>query len=215
MGIFKNSFKKKLNSNPDAISIILNFVEGKISFDDFWRIYTADEILINELKTKENELFYRKGFFDSLERVQKIDVSNIVMRVEIFRIMEHYLRFLRQIKNTPCNDEHEYLNAIESIIPNWLYAHRVSELIPFFADIDESLPLLDKKIMYKDIIDNAFKCKEKRPYWLQPSEWPIMDNGPLLFAHQDGNPDDNNTDVINYFFVNEETGEEIIITQFT
>lgn len=218
MSLIGKLFKKKDASNPEAIKIILDFVEGRFTFDEFWDIYSKDEIIINELRTKSEDMYYLNHYFDSLEVVNKIDISNITSRVYLFRVMERYLRHLRELDTSPKNDEHEYFKCIEDVIPEWLYSHNTMELIALFSDVDDSLPYDVRQKRYVDIIDSKFKCKNEKPYWLQPSEWPIIDNQPLLFIRQDGDPDNPSKseyfDRINYYFLNEKTGEEVIITQF-
>jgi 23S rRNA G2069 N7-methylase RlmK/C1962 C5-methylase RlmI len=186
LSFIKLLFKKK---NKIQINIMKDFVEGRISTEEFWNILKNDKIIRKILRSNKKLNSFRVYFDEN--NIEKIDISKLSVRIAIYWKVKQYLK-INNYKVIPFNDE--------------------EERFLFLSDIQPAPPSLSKeksKQWCKSRIKELFKYDKKPPEWVQEPEWPIVNGQPLVFKNQkvDGSK-------FSYYFYDSNTQEEIEIIQY-
>lgn len=224
----------KLNreEKKQSLTIMKNFVEGRMSTIDFWNLYKNNNviryIIIHDKKRKKGVYIFDENtktmiydrtktydyiyYFRPENLLEVVDISIFEHRVEVYNIVKNY--FLRRKKKYKYyNDDEQLYNLFQSFLPEWLDMSSES-IISFILNIWQSMPKetneMEKTRYCKNKILEFFKYNTYPPKWLQNCEWPIYEGHPLLFIKQE---EDVENGCMLYFFINEEKNEEITIKQ--
>lgn len=153
---------------------------------------------------------------EDIDIVKNINIDDTQIKNQMYILMSKYLK-LNKIEYSvePVNSQ---LKLIHDILPDWLFGQDDS----WFNILISSSPINiveDKlKDYYLGKILEAFLYEKTPPNWLQNSEWPIIDNQPLLFIGQDGEPESivksKFDHKITYYFVNQNSGLSYEVEQY-
>ena len=118
--------------------------------------------------------------------------------------------FIRhKIKCEFFNEDEKYIILINKIQPKYVDI-KDPKFWNGILDKCPSFPTKKEKIAYlKKYVQELFKYDTFTPKWIQPPEWPIENNKPLMFVKQEEIEDG-----FKYTFFNEETKNIKIVEQF-
>ena len=203
--------KLALEKLKDAEEKMALFAEGKMSTYEFWNLYQKDEnirnTLINDPKlTKEYKRIHGNNPF-----YYDIDINRLHYRYIVYEVVESYFK-RRDIVLNFYNEDHLIYRELLNIAPR--YADIDSK---WFNDnilqkCEYSLGTKERKEWLRNKIREAFKYVNKPPRWLQNPEWPIGENGPLVFKKQSAHPNYVTDDYIDYYF--DDNGKEVVVRQY-
>lgn len=218
--------KNKVNKKA-AEQVFLNYAKGILSTEEFWALYVADESLRNALiydkyrfrkikwtdsagnllYTKLNDRIYELNP-DTLPEV--FDINNSEHRYQLFIMVNRYLsaRKIELAEAEYNNDVKEYL-FLHKILPDWVGVNNVTFLHDLTASVPANLTKEEQLKWGEAKVKELFKCKDKKPVWIQAPEWPVIDGRPLIFSHQ--RTEENGS--VRYYFYDELTNKEEIIEQ--
>lgn len=211
--------KRKINKKEknEALNFIISFCENRISFNEFWVIFTQKhhvrELLLNDMSNFHIYTF--RHYILDLDHIKTIDVSNIEIRLTIFRFLRNYLKS-KNIDFCPFSPDEEIYNSICSVIPDWLEGQELNYFIKLFHLSDGIYISNELKETFKRKIRDSFIYIDKPPKWLQSSEWPILNGVPMIFLNQSDEPDNPELESssITYTFVSNDKKEEKKVIQF-
>ncbi len=191
-----------------AEQIMIDFIEGKLSFEDFKKEYLSNKQIY--------KLLYKRALKGGLwayssEQIKNADDSNFYLKADIAKNVNLYLD-LKKIKHDINNQDLINYIAFYKYVPSWLGFDNQNVLKKLIESIVKDDSIKNKKTEISKLIDETFPCEKYRPKWIQSPEWPIIDGIPCKFLYQTGFP--NNHDYIEYFFLNQQNGKTIIIEQF-
>jgi hypothetical protein len=202
------SFLKLLFTEKKKIKINLmkDFVEGRISTEEFWNILKKDKIM-RKILTSNKKLNSFRVYFNE-NNIKKIDISKLSVRIAIYWKVKQYLK-INNYKVIPFNDEEEKFLFLSDIQPKWLYIRDEDYINNIINSAPPSLSKEKNKQWCKSRIKELFKYDKKPPEWVQEPEWPIFNGQPLVFKNQkaDGSK-------FSYYFYDSNTQEEIEIIQY-
>lgn len=194
----------------EVINKMLDFVEGRMTVYEFWKLYMENSDFMQVVKRKEKYLI---PFEDYYFEPKSINLNKLYSRVEIYWRITYFLK-LNKISFNPVNLEEERLLFLKKICPDWV-------TISDYEWLEELLEIKDKSIKemgtiksLKERVETFFKYENRPPIWIQEAEWPIIDGSPAIFIKQSVNPNSLKweEDPIDYFFKDRE-GKEIKVTQ--
>ncbi len=170
-----------------AISVMRDFVEGKINTLEFWEIYknntTIQNILKNDKYRRNKEFIIgrnKESFMpqNADNALNSINIMQLADRVALFMIVKRYFWYREKIKYY--NSDEEYCKQLDSIIPEWVGDVDCEFIISKINDIG-----IANKSLCKKRINEIFTYKSHPPKWVQEPEWPIIDGVPYVFSHQE------------------------------
>lgn len=84
------------------------------------------------------------------------------------------------------------------------------ELVKSVIDsLPDELNLRERKKQAKRRLKALFGITGKKPVWIQEPEWPVMNGSPLRFVSQE-----QSGELVSYRFIDDSSGEQVIIEQF-
>ena len=219
--------KLKKEENKEIVKTLLDYVEGRISADCFWKMYLQDDKIKDYLcNTKSKNTKWRKDTsFDGHpvllrekpeERYpinlfnlrETIDIGDLRSRCELFYVIHRFLKtqgYEFKAENEDC--------ARVSFFDNLLPA-RASAPYEFVEQVYNSAPpelnKTEKKKWCKQNLQEMFAYDKNAPSWIQPPEWPIVDGVPYVFSHQES-PDDGPE--LYYFYDPHDKKKVIVVEQ--
>ncbi len=201
----------------DAKQILIDYVEGKISINDFRKEFDENNEVVLLLKRElivpylkgynyniydyiATQLAYSKGFWDC-----------VYIRYIIWYNVNEWLKY-NKINCNPCLKYEQDYDFLLDIQPSWL---DIVDDQGIFDRIIAQMPQelsKSKRIQWgKSKIKELFRYEKTYPRWVQAPEWPIVNGKPLVFSHQkSAGKDDVRTF---YYFYDPDTKAETIITQ--
>jgi hypothetical protein len=202
---FKQKKIKKQKKN-EAIEIMKEFAEGRMSTSEFWNILKGNEIMREALR--KNKFMYFFGAYFEENNADKIDISKLRVRMEIFWMVQHFFKTAKY-KIFPYNVEEEAYLFWSDIQPEWLDIRDEDFLLRIVNSAPQDLSKEENKEWCKLKIIGLFKYDKKPPEWIQEPEWPIVNGEPLIFKNQieDGSK-------ASYYFYNPNTYETVEIIQY-
>ncbi|MFA7179334.1 MAG: hypothetical protein WC075_05355 [Dehalococcoidales bacterium] len=211
-GIIKKIREKHENIKNSQI-LVKDYVEGKITLETFWKIYISDMFIRNIFYREKEQLTSFYSYFDcKKEQLDNVDLSNIGIRISIFRMCKLYLQ-IKNIKFIPKSDDEDKYKILSIICPPWLQFDE-EFLTSIIQNAPDNLNKANKTAWCRNRIANMFKVEKDYPKWLQNPEWPILNGVPLVFKSQSHTIDNKSTECIKYYFYHPETNEETIVEQF-
>lgn len=187
------------------LDICKQYIEGDMSLDEFWNIYSKDKKMIKDIdKIKQkNEYYYPIEYYIASLKGNKpgffgiVDLQRTVHNYLVYHNIEHRII----VKELPLHDKWD------KIIPNYLSG---DDRVYFMLEEYDSNKT-KSNVHYNKWLLEQFKFEKYRPRWMHFSEWPIENGIPLIFQYQTGFP--NNHDFIEYHFVRED-GTKVVIEQY-
>jgi len=204
-----------MNYNNDAVRIMTEFVEGKISVADF-KIefdYNPDieRALLNDPKCPQRTSYLHSGegnivrFLKSQNWLSASGQLNISGEISRFLLRYDY-PFI------PTDQYSERFKFLLDVQPSWLDILDEKFLDNnIIAKIPKEIKSKTGKIKWsKNKLKELFTYETTYPRWIQSPEWPIKDGVPLHFVRQS-----KNKEITQFHFINKSTNEEVVIEQFT
>ena len=193
------------------IQEFVDFVEGRMSFDEFHRNYETNhdyKKILDDKKPNEKDI-YRKN--DTIN--QSLHYHKWSTTLGKLGVHHYILRYLQYYNISVCpttyyQEEHNFKLSIQ---PNYVNLNE-EFLNNVIASAPSELTLIGKKKWLKEKIKSIFQYDSKPPKWIQDSEWPIVDGKTLVFKSQ--TKENINDERVYYTFYSPETKEEKVIIQF-
>jgi hypothetical protein len=190
-------FRKKNNST--SLDLLVQFVEFKISFEEFWYHYVSNEELCKLFLKFDHKLFYYRGFYSNFDKLRLINVDRIIMKKQIYKMFTQLLDLYGKKYNDNYFDSDFYL--IDNMQQDWVNIHNDELISKLLMKVSSSMSVDEKnKAIYEEIC-KMFKFKKMKPKWLQSPEWPVVNGEPLVFVEQDYDPDDILVNQVTYIFL--------------
>ena len=215
------------------MNIIFNFLEGNVSFDEFWKAWTADQALRNWL---DNLVDLKQ----ELPEEWLADKNYCGIRLVIHR---HYGGSASAfINSSPYPDKHvpkclsisakyDTLAAVVLLAyPELKTTAKYKEqedyyfsVVSDYFDGEEVIPIIERTLLSipnnigktkrikaaKKALKDAFHVEGMAyPRWVQEPEWPMGKNSPMKFERQE-----KLGELVRFYFVDVDTGEHRVIEQ--
>jgi hypothetical protein len=198
----------------EYIKLILGFVEGSITVEDFWKVYQENGDFRKEILTDLERNKLPDAHFDPIEFLScGISIQSYKATSNLHGIAKSVLKH-NSISYTPTEFYSNRNRFLISIQPDWLELDADNEL--FLIELIESAPKhlseSQKQKWCNDKIKELFRYDSKPPQWVQYAEWPIMNGTPLVFKFQ--SKERNESELVKYFFYDPDTGEETVVCQY-
>ena len=204
----------------NAIQPILDFVEGRISANEFRKEFQTNKELQNVLKEKMDRKFrYLENYEYNLYNLFTMDYDyrkdNWDTINTRYGLMFELSQFLTQ-RNIPFCPYAKYTDDylfFLNIQPSWL---DIIDDQGIFDKILEERPTelsKTKQIAWgKARLKELFRYDKTYPRWVQGAEWPIVNGKPLMFSHQSKEKKDDER--VYFYFYDPDTMEETVVEQF-
>ena len=213
MAVGLNCIKKEiiLKTQEQAIQYMRDFIEGRVSTEDFWTTYKSSELLQELLINDEKRpIEVRDCDFAPKNLLKAIDISKLQHKYQLWEAVWGYFHFREEKLKSKNSDAEKYLN-LQKMLPAWLDIREEDLLLGIYNSAPNNLTKADKLNYCKDKVKEIFKFDNKPPRWVQNPEWPIVNGKPLVFRNQSKEaPDDQR---VFFYFYNPDTKEETIIEQ--
>lgn len=199
----------------NVTAILLKFVEGKITVQDFENeLYTntkLEEVL--RQSTDWSGTYIGNAATDLYNYLITLDYSGMDGQINAISVLELY--FTKEgITYSKTNKYPELYDLILASQPKYLDVD-MPFIEKYILPADENLTKAELKKMIRSNFERYFKFQNKPPRWLQSPAWIIKDEKPLFFIgqlelksklfHDDGAV---------YLFLSEDTGEIETVKQF-
>jgi hypothetical protein len=197
------------------MKILTDFVEGKITFSDFWSVFLNNPTIESYLKndpTLEKGSYIGSNTYDFImtEGTQKfgkkVGWERTGSQLNIFgAVCQHLSR--KGIPFIETNIYKERYNLLLDCQPSWL---DIDESF-LFDEIIKKAPAGVKKSELKKWIKNRikemFRYASSPPRWIQNPGWPIIDNRPSVFLCQQNINNYFHDSATVYVFIDEDSKE--------
>ena len=202
--------KKKIDEIHDAEEKMVLFAEGKISTYDFWTLFLKDEKIRNTLMN-DPKLPKIMNKDPNKPFLYNIDIRRLSHRCEVFRAVKVY--FLRRniMLNFNNEDSKEYVELL-NVAPRYVDVDGEWFNDKIFTKCKLVYGTKERKEWLKNKIREFYRYENKPPRWLQNPEWPIGEDGPLVFKKQSAYPNNVTDDFIDYYF--DDNGKEVVVRQY-
>ncbi|MDR0850852.1 MAG: hypothetical protein LBN07_05275, partial [Christensenellaceae bacterium] len=178
-----------MEHDKKTIQILTDFVEGKITVEDFWKEFKASEdirnILINnEIKKRDGDGWWCSAntLINSIKNISSYYYSSM---------LHICVSFYFESNNIPIKFDRFYENRYKfflDIQPSWLDVSPNEEnflIENIINKIPTDLKTKTEKIKWcKEKIKELFKYDKTPPRWVQYAAWPIVNGKPLVFRKQ-------------------------------
>ncbi|MCL2474558.1 MAG: hypothetical protein FWF37_00245 [Chloroflexi bacterium] len=201
--------------NIDKKAIIqefVEFVEGRMSFDEFRHNYETNQDyqkLLDDKKPNEKDIYRRNDTIN--QSLYYYKWSTTLGRLGFQHYIIKYLQYYNVLVRPTMiyQDEH---NLRVSIQPSYVNIDDEAFLKAIITSAPEELTKSEQKKWLKEKIKSLFVYDVKPPRWIQDPEWPIVNGKPLVFKSQTREHKDDER--VWYTFYDPTTGEETTISQF-
>ena len=198
--------KKDTDLPTEAEKIMLSYAEGNITVYDFWKEFCNNDCLQNLIYNDKKLPVKNKPFL-----YENIDLKFLYHRCEVFRVVKCYL-LRRNIKVNFYNVDEILYSELIKIVPDYINIDDNWFVNNILNKCSFKVGTIQRKEWISDKIKEHYKYAVIPPKWLQSSEWPIGEKGPLYFEKQSNNPNTNMDNFIDYYFY--DGNKEIIIRQY-
>ena len=197
--------------DPKAIQIMKDFVEGRMSIQDFKVQFDKNPIIKNTFAIYPNRPCKTECGYDYIPYMEKKDINTRGGALCWQGFIEEFLK----LNNYPCTPTEEYSQRfifLLQIQPGWL---DIIDETFLNEQIISKMPVgltEPKQIKWcKDRIKELFRYDARPPRWVQSSEWPIVNSKPLVFKGQSKTQKDDER--VYFYFYDPDTGVEETVTQ--
>lgn len=196
----------------EIIKEFVEFVEGKISFDEFEKKYETNPDYNKILDDKKpGEKFRCFSGMTVNEHMKLYKWSTTSGKLVVHRSVMFFLQYYN-IPNNPTNIYQDEAQFKVDIQPSYVNIEDENFLNEIIEKSPKNMSKTKQKIWIKERIKEMFKFDSKPPRWIQDPEWPIVDGKPLVFKGQ--TKEQKNDERVYYTFYDPEDGKETTIMQF-
>lgn len=193
------------------IQELINFAEGRTTFDDFWNEYQNNKEYkkLFEIKIGKKFRCFGKGTINEHLLIYSHDtrMGKAVIHSDVCLYLEYFGFTFKKYPRY-----HDDLQFSIDIQPSYAYIEDEDFLNKIIVEAPKDLSKTNQKKWLKEKIKSLFRYDNKPPRWIQDPEWPIVDGKPLVFKSQ--TKENINDERVYYTFYNPETQEEKVIIQF-
>lgn len=194
------------------IKELVEFVEGKMSFEEFKKNYEENPDYYKLLDDKNpGEQFRCLSNITVNENMKLLKWSTADGKLVVHRSIMFFLLYYN-VEINPTQMYQERVEFLVNIQPSYVNIEDEEFLNNIINQAPKELTFKKQKIWIKNKIKEIFKFDMKPPKWVQDPEWPIVDGKPLVFKGQTKEKIDDER--VYYTFYNPETKEEKVIIQF-
>ena len=201
----------------DELKIIIDYVEGRLSADDFKVEFDNNKKLQALLKRKVKLEFLKNhdysvyNYFKYSANYPANGWNTVYVRKRLQAVLEAWLKYF-DIAFCEYEKYSEDVGYLLKIQPSWLDIiddQGIFDKIIAEAPSDVSKT---KRIAWgKARIKELFRYDKTYPRWVQSPEWPIVNGKPLVFSHQSKEKKDDER--VFYYFYDPDTKEETVVEQ--
>ena len=192
------------------VQIIKDFIEEKITFEEFEKICKFDNDFRAFLIKYKNIYLKNLVNYSFLAMIDKYNWNSILKREDIYESF-HWLLVECNVKFARSDRYYNAAQKIYNLLPSWL-SDDASDYVDvhFLENMPEGMTQAQKKAWLKERIKETFKYEKRPPNWAQGGEWPRMPDGRFMtFRSQKSDGD-----LEIYTFVNPDTGEEVKVEEY-
>ena len=203
--------------NDIAIQTMIDFVEGKLSIQDFKIQFDNNKIIKESLRKDPlcpKDTYYLKK--DEKDIVSYINRKNWFSCEGQHAVWWNIRRFLSSYNYSfkPTKYYENRYSFLLDIQPAWLDLWDNEDFL--MKNVVDKMPeglatQKDKVKWCKEKIKELFIYDSKPPRWVQSPQWPIVAGKPLVFKGQ--SKDDGEDERVYFYFYDPVTGKETTITQ--
>lgn len=175
-------FRKKetlTDEQKNAIQQMADLVEGRMSIHEFWKLYQNSTIL-QDIILNDKKLPSRQYIVDQFSEV---DIDILECRVNIYTAVNNYFR-RRSIVLKAHNSDVSLYRKLLDLLPSYLDVGNGDFFAAIMSNAPKGLKSNEKDKWFREEIRRLFVWDKKKPSWIQPPEWPIVNNVPYVFSHQ-------------------------------
>lgn len=190
----------------DEIQILKEFVEGKISDQDFEQhLYTNPAL---EMRLSDPAIHWNGTYLQNTTAFLYLIGQNYKNAEGRLNALETVKLFLGKIGiEVKTSTQHSEYDLILNTSPKYVDAEP-DFIEKYILSQDKTLSKADQKQYIKQRYAELFKYQSKPPKWIQNADWPIKNDCPLFFLGQieikKGDLFHDNGNV--YLFIDPETG---------
>jgi len=222
---FKNRVDFK--SVKRAEKFYLDFLEGRISTKEFWEEYKESNIFQNVLKydsTRWKKTYmlgkvkmrhFGKGPYDKNSEfnpdtlLDKCDINKLYDIYCLYAVISRY--FIRRKIDFICGNEDVKLYLfLQKFVPSYVEIYDGEYLKEIFDSTQKDISKNERLKQAKARLLEIYSFEKYPPRWIQPPEWPIDEDGPLVFSYQKIG----SGRCLYYFYNKKRPNKQIVVEQF-
>ena len=162
-----------------AVQQMADLVEGRMTIREFWKIYQESNVL-QDMILNDEKLPVKQYIVDQFD---KADINILGCRVDIYTAVNNYFARRNIFLKTQNSDVSLYRKLLD-LVPSYIDIGNGEFFANTMAKAPKELKSKEKDEWFRNEIRGLFTWDEKKPSWIQPPEWPIVDNVPYIFSHQ-------------------------------
>ena len=197
----------------ENINLLLDFIEGRITPEDFRDILLCYEQLCNVIK-EEHAAHKSIPNYNVISIIERLNPQKQNDADLLFSIIEDVLIW-REISFEKAQPENKGGVSIPDVILSYLADDLVAENFVYnkiIKHIPANITKSEEKKYCRKRQKELFRYEKNPPNWIQSSEWPIVNEKPMVFRKQLRNIEDEER--MDFYFYDSDTGEERIVSQY-
>ena len=201
------------SEEKQALEFMNDFVEGRMTTEQFWERYKSNEsirnLLVNDVTRDhiESESMY---YFAPERLIEVLDISRLEHKNELYQIVRRYFWRRNESLNFSNSDAEKY-ECLLKMLPTWLDVRDEDFLLAIYDSTPSDTSKTEKLKHCKNKVKELFKYDIKPPRWIQSPEWPIVNGKPLVFKGQ--SKEREYDERVYFYFYDSDTSEETVVTQ--
>ena len=179
---FRLRKKEEVLSEEQKIAVqqMADLAEGRMSIREFWELYQKSPVL-QDIILNDKKLPSRQYIVDQFKRV---DMNLLECRVDVYTAVENYFS-RRNIGLRFRNEDVSLLCKLLNLLPSYIDMGNGEFFANIMAQAPKDLKSKERDKWFRSEIRRLFTWNKKKPVWIQPPQWPIIDGVPYVFSHQE------------------------------
>ncbi len=179
---FRLRKKEEVLSEEQKIAVqqMADLAEGRMSIREFWELYQKSPVL-QDIILNDKKLPSRQYIVDQFKRV---DMNLLECRVDVYTAVENYFS-RRNIGLRFRNEDVSLLCKLLNLLPSYIDMGNGEFFANIMAQAPKDLKSKERDKWFRSEIRRLFTWDKKKPVWIQPPQWPIIDGVPYVFSHQE------------------------------
>jgi hypothetical protein len=198
------------------LTLLVDYIERKLSADDFRNILLCDEILCEQISRVYNNAVSPDNCHDYriISCIKRYNFAKKEAREILDAIVESILVYCGQSYTKPQNEKKEI--GVSNILLSYLSDDSMAEQFVFekiFKLLPLGLSISEQKKICKDKQKGYFLYEKKSPKWIQSGEWQFDEKGePMIFIGQRKDKDDSHATI--YTFRSKSSDHTVEVKQY-
>lgn len=205
---FRLRKKEEVLSEEQKIAVqqMADLAEGRMSIREFWELYQKSPVL-QDIILNDKKLPSRQYIVDQFS---KVDINVLGCRVDVFTAVKCYFR-RRNIDLKFHNEDVSLYRKLLDLVPSYIDMGNGEFFASIMAKAPKNLKSKEKDKWFRSEIRRLFTWDKKKPFWIQPPQWPIVDGVPYVFSHQETAEEGYE---LYYFYDPNDKTKTVVIDQF-